>query len=240
MDRTGLFSSFPNAMVVRITCSCGDTPGSHFLPSTSIHLWTQLYVQASVRAWLRATRRAGWWQLCVPAAPWCRCWTPARCAGRTCAAPPAARGSGRTAWSHTGTGSRWKRVPWTSQETETKRHSRLLEQKKKLWHIHGYSSLLKEQVLPKPPDGPRAPSSMLSAAEHTQGLLCCYSLSRVRFLWLLSLEVVSGSICSNINICTSFSSKGPRFWELLLPSLSRNWNSNFTGVKFTLTISVQL
>lgn len=215
--------------------------GPIFLPSTSTHLWTQLYVRAGVTASLWATRKAGLSQMSVPARPRCRCWTPPLCAGRTCAAPPAARGSGRTAWSHTGMGNTWKRVPWTNQDTKTERHSLLLEENAKFWHIHGYTNLLKHQVSPKPSQWPKGTKLRVVCDSSAHGAsLWCYFPSRVRFFWVLRLEVVSGSICSNVNICIPFSSKGPRSLELFVPSLSRNWNANFTVVKFTLTIPVQL
>lgn len=51
-----------------------------------------------------------------------RCETRGRCAGRTFWGPPAARGSGRTAWSHTEEGSTGTHAPWTVEgdgESET-------------------------------------------------------------------------------------------------------------------------
>lgn len=96
---------------------------------------------------LTGSRQEGSCSPAVRAAPWCRCWRPARCAGRTCAARRAARGSARTASSHTGTGSRRRRVPWTSQDTETRRHSPLLQQNTKCWHVPGCTH---HQDWPKP------------------------------------------------------------------------------------------
>lgn len=86
---------------------------------------------------LTGSRQEGSCSPAVRAALRCRCWRPARCAGRTCAARRAARGSARTASSHTGTGSRRRHVPWTSQDTETRCHSPLLQQNTKCWHVHG-------------------------------------------------------------------------------------------------------